>query len=400
MTRKKINSIVKLIVKLGLTTGALIFVFKKIGIEEFHKQIGKPVRTVPQIMIDDKIFDEKNEIIIEAQKVTIDLKFVLIEKKTCDLIRELFLKKHITLKSIYCTSYIKSLEIIKKNQISGYVSFIDIGLKKSSLTIFQDSKLLYLNNTYIGGHHITNDIVKVLNLDYRKAEAEKFKFSKSNKCEDITINKSDDKMLRKIINARLEEIIELLFLNCPLINNFNFNSDLKLYFIGNGSKVLSENLLSFGPEFSFLKEMSIINETAKDSCDSALKYSNDEMELETAIEAAQIPIKDFMLRQTREKDLRTFVSISDNPDINQPMETPLTVLVPAFITSELKSAFTIGFMLYIPFIIIDMVVASVLMSMGMMMLSPMIISLPFKLLLFVMVDGWMLLMTSLTGSYV
>ena len=82
------------------------------------------------------------------------------------------------------------------------------------------------------------------------------------------------------------------------------------------------------------------------------------------------------------------------------MDTPLTVLIPAFITSELKSAFTIGFMLYIPFIIIDMVVGSVLMSMGMMMLSPMIISLPFKLLLFVMVDGWMLLMTSLTGSYV
>ena len=70
-----------------------------------------------------------------------------------------------------------------------------------------------------------------------------------------------------------------MFLNCPLINNFNFNSDLKLYFIGNGSKVLSENLLSFGPEFSFLNEMSIINETAKDSCDSALKYSNDEMEI-------------------------------------------------------------------------------------------------------------------------
>ena len=107
-----------------------------------------------------------------------------------------------------------------------------------------------------------------------------------------------------------------------------------------------------------------------------------------------------MLRQTREKDLQTFVSISNNPDISAPMDTPLSVLVPAFITSELKSAFTIGFMLYIPFIIIDMVVASVLMSMGMMMLSPMIISLPFKLLLFVMVDGWMLLMTSLTGSYV
>ena len=129
-------------------------------------------------------------------------------------------------------------------------------------------------------------------------------------------------------------------------------------------------------------------------------YSNNEIGLEAAIEAAQIPMKDFMLRQTRGKDLQTFVSISNETDIAEPMDTPLTVLIPAFITSELKSAFTIGFMLYIPFIIIDMVVGSVLMSMGMMMLSPMIISLPFKLLLFVMVDGWMLLMTSLTGSYV
>ena len=134
--------------------------------------------------------------------------------------------------------------------------------------------------------------------------------------------------------------------------------------------------------------------------DALAPYSNDEIGLEAAVEAAQIPLKSFMLRQTRDKDLQTFVSISQNPDINEPMETPLTVLVPAFITSELKSAFTIGFMLYIPFIIIDMVVASVLMSMGMMMLSPMIISMPFKLLLFVMVDGWTLLMGSLTGSYV
>lgn len=134
--------------------------------------------------------------------------------------------------------------------------------------------------------------------------------------------------------------------------------------------------------------------------DAIAPYSNNEIGLEAAIDAAQIPMKDFMLRQTRGKDLQTFVSISNEADIAEPMDTPLTVLIPAFITSELKSAFTIGFMLYIPFIIIDMVVGSVLMSMGMMMLSPMIISLPFKLLLFVMVDGWMLLMTSLTGSYV
>ena len=130
-------------------------------------------------------------------------------------------------------------------------------------------------------------------------------------------------------------------------------------------------------------------------------YSNDEIALEEAIAKAQLPIKEFMLRQTREQDLQTFVTISpEPPTINTPLDTPLTVLMPAFITSELKSAFTIGFMLYVPFIVIDMVVASVLMSMGMMMLSPMIISLPFKLLLFVMVDGWTLLMTSLTRSYI
>ena len=124
------------------------------------------------------------------------------------------------------------------------------------------------------------------------------------------------------------------------------------------------------------------------------------MQFEEAIAAGQLPIKRFMLRQTRQEDLQTFVGLAESADINTPVDTPLSILVPAFITSELKSAFIIGFMLYIPFVIIDMVVASVLMSMGMMMLSPMIISLPFKLLLFVMVDGWTLLMTSLSKSFI
>jgi flagellar biosynthetic protein FliP len=124
------------------------------------------------------------------------------------------------------------------------------------------------------------------------------------------------------------------------------------------------------------------------------------MEFEEAVDVGQLPIKRFMLRQTRQEDLQTFVALAESADINTPIDTPLSILVPAFITSELKSAFIIGFMLYIPFVIIDMVVASVLMSMGMMMLSPMIISLPFKLLLFVMVDGWTLLMTSLSKSFI
>ena len=135
--------------------------------------------------------------------------------------------------------------------------------------------------------------------------------------------------------------------------------------------------------------------------EEALKpYAEEQMQFEEAITVGQLPVKRFMLRQTRQEDLQTFVALADSADIDTPIDTPLSILVPAFITSELKSAFIIGFMLYIPFVIIDMVVASVLMSMGMMMLSPMIISLPFKLLLFVMVDGWTLLMTSLSKSFI
>jgi flagellar biosynthetic protein FliP len=135
--------------------------------------------------------------------------------------------------------------------------------------------------------------------------------------------------------------------------------------------------------------------------EDALKpYAEEQIQFEEAITVGQLPVKRFMLRQTRQEDLQTFVALADSADINTPIDTPLSILVPAFITSELKSAFIIGFMLYIPFVIIDMVVASILMSMGMMMLSPMIISLPFKLLLFVMVDGWTLLMTSLSKSFI
>ena len=106
-----------------------------------------------------------------------------------------------------------------------------------------------------------------------------------------------------------------------------------------------------------------------------------------------------MLKQTREPDLALFIRLSGQEGINTPQDVPFRVVVPAFVTSELKTAFQIGFMIFIPFLIIDMVVASVLMSMGMMMLSPVLISLPFKLMLFVRVDGWNLLLGSLAGSF-
>ena len=128
-------------------------------------------------------------------------------------------------------------------------------------------------------------------------------------------------------------------------------------------------------------------------------YSQDQISLETAIETAQQPIRTFMLNQTRETDIAMFAEIAGNDDIEDPADVSFATLVPAFITSELKSAFAIGFLIYIPFVVIDLVVASVLMSMGMMMLSPMMISMPFKLMLFVLVDGWTLIMGSLASSF-
>ena len=118
-----------------------------------------------------------------------------------------------------------------------------------------------------------------------------------------------------------------------------------------------------------------------------------------ALDKGIAPLREFMLNQTREADIATFVRIAGEPAYNSAADVPLRILVPAFATSELKSAFQIGFMMFIPFVIIDLVVASVLMSMGMMMLSPMIISLPFKIMLFVLVDGWTLVVSTLASSF-
>ena len=111
------------------------------------------------------------------------------------------------------------------------------------------------------------------------------------------------------------------------------------------------------------------------------------------------PFREFMFKQTRENDLALFVNISEGPRPNSQEEVPTTVLIPAFIISELKTAFQIGFLIYIPFIVIDMVVASTLMAMGMMMVPPVMISLPFKILLFILVDGWHLVIRSLVTSF-
>jgi flagellar biosynthetic protein FliP len=129
-------------------------------------------------------------------------------------------------------------------------------------------------------------------------------------------------------------------------------------------------------------------------------YMEQGMKFDKALAAAEAPLRGFMTKQTREDDIALFMQMTRKGDVDSADQVPFTTLVPAFITSELKSAFTIGFLIYIPFVVIDLIVASVLMSMGMAMLSPMMISMPFKLMLFVLVDGWSLLMGSLAASFV
>lgn len=140
--------------------------------------------------------------------------------------------------------------------------------------------------------------------------------------------------------------------------------------------------------------LKIANETALQP------YVNEEITAREALDKAKIPFREFMLNQTREADLIMFSELGGYDGFTSDDDIPMSVLLPSFLTSELKTAFQIGFLIFVPFLIIDLVVASVLMSMGMMMLSPMLISLPFKLMLFVLIDGWSLIAGTLAASFV
>jgi len=132
---------------------------------------------------------------------------------------------------------------------------------------------------------------------------------------------------------------------------------------------------------------------------SVQPYVDEEISITEAMQRASVPLREFMLGQTRENDIGLFAELSGNNELTSVDQIPFSLLVPAFVTSELKTAFQIGFLIFIPFLIIDLVVASVLMSMGMMMLSPLIISFPFKLMLFVLIDGWALIIGTLASSF-
>jgi len=133
--------------------------------------------------------------------------------------------------------------------------------------------------------------------------------------------------------------------------------------------------------------------------DAYQPFAENQISFAQAVERGSVPLRSFMLKQTREADIGLFARLAKLPELKSAEDVPMRVLIPAFATSELKTAFQIGFIIFIPFLIIDMVVASVLMSMGMMMMSPVMVAIPFKLMLFVLVDGWHLLLGSLVMSF-
>ena len=166
--------------------------------------------------------------------------------------------------------------------------------------------------------------------------------------------------------------------------------------LGTGATPTNQTLMGLALFLTFFV-MSPIFDKVNES--ALAPYMDEKISAQDAISNAKAPFRDFMLGQTRESDIELFARISGKDPIESPEAVPFSLLVPAFVTSELKTAFQIGFIIFIPFLIIDLVVASVLMSMGMMMLSPMVISLPFKLMLFVLVDGWALIIGSLAASF-
>lgn len=165
-----------------------------------------------------------------------------------------------------------------------------------------------------------------------------------------------------------------------------------------GTQAAPPNQVIIG--LSLFLTMFVMGPTLDRVYDQAYKpFAANQISFDEALKRGEVPMREFMLRQTRQSDLALFSRLAKLDAAVKPEQVPLRVLVPAFVTSELKSAFQIGFLIFIPFLIIDMVVASVLMSLGMMMLSPVLVALPFKLMLFVLADGWNLLLGSLAASF-
>ena len=238
----------------------------KILIEKNYENFNILHLIIPKYILDGKEFLEV-PIKETSNNLIIEFKFILFPKYKIEFFRNLFKVKHISISRFYNSSYIKSLNYIKYFHNYEIKVFLDIGFKKSSLSIYNGTRLSSINYLALGGEHITQDILKVLNVDYKKAEEFKYDLNQSNTS--INTNESKDTLI-KVIHARIEEIIDLSF---KVINFEQFkNKKSILIFTGEGSKILSKNSVSLKEEYNFFNDMSFFEDNIETICKAAFSY--------------------------------------------------------------------------------------------------------------------------------
>ena len=213
----------------------------------------------------EEVNDLPDNIIID--ELIIDITFILIPEIVTNQIKINFIKNHISVTNFYCSSYVKTLDYKKNFDHFNIKIFIDIGFKKTSILVYKKNRLMHFNVVPIGGHHITNDISKVLKINYNDSEAEKALLKHSNT---IINNEDSGKLLVKVVHARVEEMIDLCFKNIDL--EITKNQSSILIFTGGASKILSKNSIYLNNQFNIFNEMSFYEENADIICSSGYNY--------------------------------------------------------------------------------------------------------------------------------
>tara|TARA_Y100000590_G_scaffold436584_1_gene557317 strand:+ start:3367 stop:4548 length:1182 start_codon:yes stop_codon:yes gene_type:complete len=247
---------------------------------------------VNKIIIDDKEYFDLPENILNFKNLVLDLKFVLIPLTLLNKITKMFKNIQLSISNFLCSTYVRSFNYSQSFESFEYKFFLDIGFKKSCLSIFRNKNLIYLDTIPIGGNHITNDISKVMNLNINSSESLKRSFSKSNSIfsneSDYNLKKNNtdtefNDLLHKVVHARIEEIINLSFKNCNLLNQEIINNNSILIFIGEGSKVLNKNSIYLNEKFNLFKEMNFFDETSDRICNSGFVYNETKNNAEVVV---------------------------------------------------------------------------------------------------------------------
>tara|TARA_B100000029_G_scaffold47843_2_gene43869 strand:+ start:4243 stop:5424 length:1182 start_codon:yes stop_codon:yes gene_type:complete len=237
---------------------------------------------INKFIIDGKEYFELPEDILSFKTIILELKFILLPSTLLKKITQLFKNIHISIIDFFCSTYVRSINYSKSFENYEYKFFLDIGFKKSCLSIYKGKNLIYLDTTRIGGYHITNDISKVMNLDFKSSETLKRSLNQSNSIfsnqsiNDFKTKSSEaefNDLFQKVVHARIEEIINLCFKNCNLLNHGNTNNNSILIFIGEGSKILNKNSIYLNEKFNLFTEMNFFDETPDTICNSAYIYN-------------------------------------------------------------------------------------------------------------------------------